>query len=141
MARDASQPRPDLDGTQDAALVDAPCSGTGVIAEKPDLRYRLTREGLEELASTQKKILDSVSRTVRPGGLLVYATCSVLPRENEQQVREFLASHPEFSVCPMGTLLPEDLRPYEGECGLQILPWRDNMDGFYICRMRRGTRA
>ena len=141
MARDASQPRPDLDGTQDAALVDAPCSGTGVIAEKPDLRYRLTREGLEELASTQKKILDSVSRTVRPGGLLVYATCSVLPRENEQQVREFLASHPEFSVCPMGTLLPEDLRPHEGECGLQILPWRDNMDGFYICRMRRGTRA
>lgn len=136
MVRDATKYREDMLETMDAVLLDAPCTGLGVIAEKPDIRLRVTEEGTAELVEIQSRLLDTVCRYVRPGGLFVYSTCSVLRDENERQIERFLKAHPEFEICPMPDTVPERLRRYE-KMGLQILPHRDGMAGFYICRMRR----
>lgn len=137
MERDATQFKEDWVGALDAVLVDAPCSGTGVIWDKPDSRYRQDGEKLEALVQTQHDLLEACAGYVKPGGVLVYATCSILPQENEQQVRAFLAVHPEFSPRGLTERVPEALRHYIREGGLQILPYRDDMEGFYLCRMVR----
>ena len=123
--------------TLDAALIDAPCSGTGVMLEKPDVRYRVSETGVGALCRTQSEILDAIAPMVKVGGTLVYSTCSILPQENGEQVRAFLERHPEYKVVPMGAELPEVLAAHEGEFGLQMLAHRDGTDGFYVCRMRR----
>ena len=74
---------------------------------------------------------------VKVGGTLVYSTCSILPQENEEQIKLFLARHPEYEVWPMGAELPEKLAAHENACGLQMFAHRDGTDGFYVCRMRR----
>ena len=135
--KDASVPRPDMAMTLDAALIDAPCSGTGVMLEKPDVKYRVTCEGVEALCRTQQEILDAVAPMVRVGGTLVYSTCSILPQENDQQMRAFLERHPEYEIWPMAAELPAALADHEGELGLQMLAHRDGTDGFYVCRLRR----
>ena len=135
--KDAAAPRPDMDLTLDAALVDAPCSGTGVMLEKPDVRYRVTRAGVESLCRTQGDILDAIAPMLKVGGTLVYSTCSILPQENEAQVRAFLERHPEYQIVPMASELPQELAAHEGEFGLQMMAHRDHTDGFYVCRMRR----
>ena len=132
--KDASVPREEMAMTLDAALVDAPCSGTGVMNEKPDVKYE---EGVQALCRTQKDILDAVAPMVKVGGTLVYSTCSILPQENEAQIKAFLERHPEYEVWPMGAELPEKLAAHENACGLQMFAHRDGTDGFYVCRMRR----
>ena len=121
----------------DAVLVDAPCSGLGVIAEKPDIKYRQTEDGLDALPPLQGRILEACSGAVKVGGLLVYATCTLLPGENEGVVRAFLAAHPEFEPDEGAGWLPEALRPLYSGGMIQILPHRDDLDGFFIARMRR----
>ena len=108
-----------------------PCSGLGIIRKKPDIRYKNPSE-LSQLPPIQKAILDNVCRYVRPGGVLVYATCTILPEENEDQIAAFLASHPEFEKTPF-TL------PGIGGCdgAVTLYPQRTGTDGFFICRMRR----
>ena len=135
--RDAAAPREDMAMTLDAALVDAPCSGTGVMVEKPDVKYRVSEQGVAALCRVQAEILDSVAPMVKVGGTLVYSTCSILPQENVQQVRAFLERHPEYAVFPMGAELPEKLAAHETAEGLQMLAHRDGTDGFFVCRMRR----
>ena len=135
--RDAAAPREEMAMTLDAALVDAPCSGTGVMVEKPDVKYRVSGEGVAALCRVQAEILDSVAPMVKVGGTLVYSTCSILPQENAQQVRVFLERHPEYAVFPMGAELPEALAAHETAEGLQMLAHRDGTDGFFVCRMRR----
>ena len=135
--KDASVPREDMAMTLDAALIDAPCSGTGVMTEKPDVKYRVTAEGVQSLCFTQAAILDAVAPMVKVGGTLVYSTCSILPQENEEQIKLFLARHPEYEVWRMGSELPEKLAAHEGEYGLQMFAHRDGTDGFYVCRLRR----
>ncbi len=135
--KDASVPREDMAMTLDAALIDAPCSGTGVMTEKPDVKYRVTAEGVQSLCLTQAAILDAVAPMVKVGGTLVYSTCSILPQENEEQIKLFLARHPEYEVWRMGAELPEKLAAHEGEYGLQMFAHRDGTDGFYVCRLRR----
>ena len=117
--------------------IDAPCSGTGVMTEKPDVKYRVTAEGVQSLCFTQAAILDAVAPMVKVGGTLVYSTCSILPQENEEQIKLFLARHPEYEVLRMGAELPEKLAAHEGEYGLQMFAHRDGTDGFYVCRLRR----
>lgn len=135
--KDASVPREEMNMTLDAALVDAPCTGTGVMLEKPDVKYRVTESGVASLCRTQADILDAIAPMVKVGGTLVYSTCSILPQENEQQVRAFLARHPEYEVMPMAADLPQKLAEHEGELGLQMFAHRDGTDGFYVCRMHR----
>lgn len=137
--RDAAQPKEDMERTMDAVLLDAPCSGFGVMLQKPDVKYRKTPEDVVALAAVQKELLDAVSRYVKPGGALVYATCTILPEENMEQIAAFLARRPEFELDEDGLLaaLPEWARPLA--CGgmLQLLPHRDGMEGFFIARLRR----
>ena len=137
MARDATALRDELVQTMDAVLLDAPCSGTGVMAGKPDVKYRVTAEGVAELAETQRKLLDTCCQYVKRGGQFVYSTCSLLPEENAQQLHAFLERHPEFELLPLPETFPAHLRDHAGADGLQILPCRDGLDGFFIALMRR----
>ena len=135
--RDASKPVESMRLSMDAVLVDAPCSGLGVIAEKPDIKYRKTEAELTALPPLQLRILSACAGAVKVGGLLVYATCTILPDENEGVVRAFLEQHPGFEPDTADDWLPQALKPRLENGMLQILPHRDNMDGFFIARMRR----
>ena len=135
--RDASKRDENLAGMMDAVLVDAPCSGLGVIGDKPDIKYRLTAEGIDALVPVQRGILDACAAYVRPGGLLVYSTCTILPEENANQIADFLERHPEFEPDNGANWLPEALRGSFADGQIQILPSRHGMDGFFIARLRR----
>ena len=135
--RDASKRSDALEGTLDAVLVDAPCSGVGVMGDKPDIKYRFRMEDARALEKVQTDILDACARLVRVGGLLVYSTCTILPGENRDQIAAFLERHSEFEPDNGEEWLPETLRgAYQGGM-LQILPSRDGLDGFFIARLRR----
>ena len=121
----------------DAVLVDAPCSGLGVIAEKPDIKYRATAEGLDALPALQLKILEACADAVKLGGRLVYATCTVLPAENEGVVKTFLEKHPDFALDPKADWLPEALRDDLRDGMLTLTPDREDLEGFFIARMVR----
>lgn len=135
--RDAAEPKPEMEGTLDAVLLDAPCSGLGVMVEKPDLKYRVQPGDIEPIVSQQKKLLEALCRFVKPGGLLVYSTCSILPEENAEQIASFLNAHPEFTVEPLPVSFPQELRLKQNALGLQLLGYRDEVEGFYIVRLRK----
>lgn len=135
--RDALTPKPDMESTLDAVLLDAPCTGLGVIGEKPDLKYRLREESIPEIVKTQEQLLDTVSRYVKPGGTLVYSTCSILPEENTEQIDKFLQAHTNFSIQPLPTTYPEAFRQHQTASGLQLLPHRDGVEGFFIAKLQR----
>ncbi len=135
--RDASEYREDFDSTLDAVLLDAPCAGLGVLAQKPDVKLRLKPEDIPAIVETQKKILHTVCRYVKKGGTLVYSTCSILPEENVLQVRDFLAEHPEYELVSLPETFPEELRRLQTPNGLQLLGCRDGVEGFFIARMKR----
>ena len=135
--RDAAAPIERLEGTMDAVLLDAPCSGSGVMDSKPDIKYRLTPEDLTSLVSLQETLLDTCSQYVKPRGILVYATCSLLKEENEMQVARFLTKHPEFEMDELPEGIPEEFHTLAGEHGVQLLPHRDATEGFFFARLRR----
>lgn len=135
--RDALDFRPDLEGMLDGVLLDAPCAGLGVLSQKPDIKLRLKQEDIPAIVDTQGRLLDTVCRYVRPGGALVYSTCSLLPEENADRVRAFLETHANFVLEPLPTSFPEELRERQTACGLQLLGCRDGVEGFFIARMRR----
>ncbi len=118
----------------DAVLLDAPCLGTGSFARHPDARWRVTPQALEKLVEVQRELLDRAAELVAPGGLLLYATCSLEPEENAGQVDRFLARHPEFRREPAATF-PPALLSEEGD--LTMLPQRHGPDGAYAARLRR----
>ena len=123
-------------GAFDRVLVDAPCTGTGTWRRNPDGRWTLAPQDLAELVPKQAAILDAASRLVKPGGGLIYATCSVLPAENERQIEAFLARHPEFAVVPVADLWA-DVIGTEPPAGmgdspyLRLSPLRHGTDGFF----------
>lgn len=119
--RDASVFDADCENEFDAVLLDVPCSGFGLLSEKPDVRLHKDDAAVDALTATQDAILSACCRYVRPGGILVYATCTIVRRENGDRVRAFLAGHPDFS-------LSEER---------QLLPTRDGTDGFYYARLLR----
>ena len=131
---DASVRDPSLEGRFDAVILDVPCSGYGVIAGKPEIRYKAP-SSTEGLPSLQKKILENRCGTLRPGGVLMYSTCTVLKRENEEVARSFLAEHPEFRPEPI--VLPGIPLP-ENDGMLTLYPGGPLCtDGFFLCRMRK----
>ena len=121
-------------GQADRVLVDAPCSGLGVLRRKPDARWNKTPEQLAELPPLQLEILSSAARAVKPGGVLVYSTCTILREENQAVVEAFLAAQPDFFLEKTGHVLPG--KPRE-DAMVQLLPQRDGTDGFFIARLRR----
>ena len=136
MVRDACKYREELSGTMDAVILDAPCTGLGFMAEKPDIKLRATEESLKELTELQRNLLETVSGYVKPGGTLVYSTCSVLKDENERQAAAFLERHPEFGETVLPESVPERFRSGGGP-GIQLLKHRDGVEGFYLIRMRK----
>jgi 16S rRNA (cytosine967-C5)-methyltransferase len=125
----------------DRVLVDAPCTGTGTWRRNPDARSRLVERDLLELVDKQAGILAAAARLVRAGGRLVYATCSVLPQENEAQVETFLAAHPEFAVVPLAQAWPEAAYlsgppPCQGPY-LRLTPLQHGTDGFFGAVLQR----
>ena len=121
----------------DLTLVDAPCTGTGTFRRHPDARWRLKISDLAVTATLQRAILRSAAETVRPGGLLVYSTCSLEPEENDQQVERFLNEHPDWRLEPP----PENAVPAAvlDNGLLRVLPHRHGTDGAFAARLRRGV--
>ncbi len=154
---DAAQPLPG-EAPFDRVLVDPPCSGLGTLQARADLRWRVVPEDQAQLARTQAAILAAGAAAVRPGGVLVYSTCTISATENEHQISAFLASHPDFALDDLGAELPAlrlaigrrtgtaerpggrvgsvGAHAIEGRCVL-TLPHRDHTAGFFIARLRR----
>ena len=118
----------------DLVVADVPCSGLGIIRKKPDIRYKDPKE-LAKLPELQRQILNSAAACVRPGGVLIYSTCTVLRAENEAVTDAFLADHPDFSREPF--IMPGPIGSTDGQ--ITLWPHRLGTDGFYICRMRKKT--
>jgi 16S rRNA (cytosine967-C5)-methyltransferase len=126
-------------GSFDRVLVDAPCSGTGTWRRNPDARWRSLGPGLDQLLPLQASILDSASRLVKAGGRLIYATCSLLPQENEDQVAAFLASHPDFRPVPLADFwskISSKPVPCAGDY-LRLSPARHATDGFFAAVLEK----
>ncbi len=137
-----------LAGKIDRVLVDAPCTGLGTLRRNPDLKWRQSLKAVEELVVKQAAILASAARLLKPGGRLVYATCSVLPQENEEIAQAFSAAHPDFIPLEAAELLTELKVPEAGglcsggEAGtrfLRLWPHRHKTDGFFAAVWERKT--
>jgi len=128
----------------DRVLVDAPCSSVGTWRRNPDAKWRISADDLTGLIDLQRSILDSAARLVRPGGRLIYATCSLLPTENAAQVEWFSGSHPDFAVRPIGDIWAEAISSVSGggdcpttESFLRLTPAAHETDGFFVAVLER----
>jgi 16S rRNA (cytosine967-C5)-methyltransferase len=127
----------------DRVFVDAPCTGTGTWRRNPDAKWRLKPEDLAELTALQAEILDSAARLVKPGGRLIYATCSLLKEEDEQQVESFLAGHADFALLPVWRVWRESIggKPPAKSAMLRLTPARHGTDGFFVAVLERKAVA
>lgn len=128
---DGTMLREEYRGVADRVLVDAPCSGLGVLRKKPDIKYFRKEEDISELSKTGLSILENASKYLKCGGILVYSTCTIDPCENEDVTKEFLSNHPDFCLEP----IKEYNKDNDG-C-LTLYPHTDGCDGFYICKMKK----
>lgn len=136
-----------LAGKLDLAFVDAPCTGTGVWRRRPDAKWRLSEQALGERIAEQAAVLDMAAATVRPGGTLVYATCSILPAENDAQVAAFVARNPDFTACDIAATAVQRLGQEAGAAlvaaarisasGMTLTPARTGTDGFFVSVLAR----
>jgi 16S rRNA (cytosine967-C5)-methyltransferase len=128
-----------LAGKLDRVLVDAPCSGLGTLRRNPDLKWRQSPESVAELVAKQGAILAAAARLAKPGGRLVYATCSLLAEENDGVVQAFLAAHPDFAPLAAGDILARQEIALAGADGdaLRLLPHAHGSDGFFALAMER----
>lgn len=122
----------------DVVLADLPCSGLGILGKKTDLKYKVTEQQLEELATLQRQILSVVQAYVKPGGTLVYSTCTINEEENQGNVHWFLEKHPDFRLVSIEDTVCEGLREDVKEEGtLQLLPGVHKSDGFFLAKFRK----
>jgi 16S rRNA (cytosine967-C5)-methyltransferase len=135
--RDAKVKR--LAGKIDRVLVDAPCTGFGTLRRNPDLKWRQSPQDLVELVAKQSRILAAAATLVKPGGRLVYATCSVLPDENDAIVDAFLRAHDTFAERDAASLLAQAGVPLDTGPRLRLLPHLHGCDGFFAAVLERGT--
>ena len=129
---------PDMKEKFDGVLIDAPCSGLGVIRRHPDIRWNRTQGDLLRYQETQTAILESAAQLLAPGGILVYATCSTEPEENEEVVQKFLAKHPRYSLSDCREVLPEHGTALVDSTGFfRTKPGQDDLDGFFAARLKK----
>ena len=131
--QDAAQEVSEWIGKMDAVIADVPCSGYGIIRKKPDIRYK-DPDSMQDLPALQLAILCNQASYVKPGGILIYSTCTLVRKENEGVVEKFLKTHPDFTVepLPLPAVFPKN------ESGmLSLVPGEYDTDGFFICRLRR----
>jgi 16S rRNA (cytosine967-C5)-methyltransferase len=132
----------DLVGKLDRVVIDAPCTGSGTWRRRPDAKWKLTAEQVAARADEQRAILADGARYVKPGGVLVYITCSILGDENGRQVEAFASAHPQFSVVPGAGLWHSAMHGaaraiFTPEGGLQLTPLTTGTDGFYFAMLRK----
>lgn len=138
-AGDFRETAPQEDFQADRVLLDAPCSGLGVLSKRADLRWNRSPEEVRELTQLQDELLDAAAQAVCPGGLLVYSTCTIEPEENEERVVAFLNRHPDFSVESAKGYVPEAMVTPEGY--YRTFPPRDQTDGAFGARLRKRERG
>jgi 16S rRNA (cytosine967-C5)-methyltransferase len=130
---------PEFAGKGDRVLIDAPCSGLGTLNRHADARWRQTPESVQELSQLQQEILTEAVSWVKPGGVIIYATCTLHPSENELVIRRFLQSHPNWIIDrPEETSPVADFISEEG--WVKVLPYRHKMDGFFMVRLKHQDR-
>ena len=124
-------------GVADLLIADLPCSGLGVIGKKPDIKYKMEEGQLKDLAALQRDILDVVTSYVKPGGTMIYSTCTINKEENVENTRYIVEKH-GFVLESLDAYLPENLHSETTKQGyLQLLPGRHKTDGFYFARLRK----
>lgn len=134
---DARKPDENLWESMDVVLADLPCSGLGIMGRKNDIKYHLSRKQMDELVVLQREILSVVWQYVRPGGKLIFSTCTLNQKENEENVR-WIEEHTPLRAVSIEDRLPERLRGRTGEKGfLQLLPGVDDCDGFFAAKFIR----
>lgn len=127
----------------DRVLVDAPCTGTGVINRKSDIRFRREAEDIDALQKIQVELLNNAATLVKPGGVLVYSTCSIEPEENADVVEKFLSQNSQFRTDDLSPYVPTDLaenwnvKEQLKSGHIQLLPTMDGQSGFFVCRLKR----
>lgn len=121
----------------DKVIIDAPCSGLGLIRKKPDIKINKKGEDIDELVKLQAEILEASSKCVKVGGVLVYSTCTICKKENELNVKKFLENNSNFEKINIKEYLPEVLREYADNGMIQFLPGVHETDGFFIAAMRK----
>lgn len=138
--QDATVPREELYGQYDRVLCDMPCTGWGVLSQKPELRFNSDIREVGSLNAVQREILTRCGEYVKPGGALIYVTCTVNKSENEDIIFSYLDNHKEYELDNLSPYLSEGLHPYIRDNGMvQLMAGRDGIPGFFICRMvRRG---
>lgn len=130
-----------LAGKIDRVLVDAPCSGLGTLRRNPDMKWRQSPVGIAEMVDKQRSILSSSAQLLKPGGRLVYATCSLLREENEDVIEHFLATHPDFGVVDCQETLDAQRIALESGRYLHVFPHREGCDAFFGAVLQRGDSA
>jgi len=142
---DATRLPDSLDEWADFCLVDAPCSGLGVLRRRPDARWKKEIDDIDQLVVIQKKILASAAKTIRPGGILVYSTCTVTSEENQFVIDWFLKNHEGFVLDPISNLaefhLGEEDKKQAGSGMIQLLPHIHGTDGLFMARLRKRERG
>ncbi|HEY4643934.1 MAG TPA: 16S rRNA (cytosine(967)-C(5))-methyltransferase RsmB [Bacteroidota bacterium] len=121
----------------DRILLDAPCSGLGTLTKKPDIKWKREPEDLPRLAQTQMELLSNAARLLKPGGVLVYSTCTIEPEENFLLVKNFIHDHPEFSIDDSSKYVNRDVVKPEGY--VETLPQRHGMDGSFAVRLTKSV--
>jgi 16S rRNA (cytosine967-C5)-methyltransferase len=135
--KDAAAADPKDEMAYDRVLLDAPCTGLGIIRRKPDIKWARENGDVKSITALQSRMIANVSRAVKPGGVLVYSTCTILPEENEDVVRIFIESNPEFYEDDIAPFVPPALARHSKGCMLQLYPNRDGIDGFFVARLKR----
>jgi 16S rRNA (cytosine967-C5)-methyltransferase len=121
----------------DRVLIDAPCSGFGIIHKKPDIKLKADPAALKEMARLQSRILNTCSNYVKPGGILVYSTCTINPQENEDMIKCLLEERQDFQLEDPSPFMPDSLKSALKDGMIQLIPSRHLTDGFFIARLRR----
>jgi 16S rRNA (cytosine967-C5)-methyltransferase len=119
----------------DKVLVDAPCSGLGVLSKKPDAKWQRDADDIPKLVSLQKNLVENAAKLVKPGGVLVYSTCTIEPEENINLIREFLSGHTEFSIEPADKYIHKDLVGSDGQ--VETIQHKHGMDGSFSIRLKK----
>ena len=131
---------PEILGKADIVIADLPCSGLGVLGKKYDIKYKMTEKQQDDLVKLQRNILHVVSEYVKPGGILIYSTCTINHKENIGNMEWFLDNH-NFKPDSLNNYLPAQLHSDTSKAGyLQLLQGIHPTDGFFICRMRKESR-
>ena len=138
---DAAKLDEKLIGKADRVLVDAPCTGTGIIRRKPDIKYSQNLAGQGEIIHLQRRVLSNASKYVKPGGYLVYSTCTIQPEENIENVKAFLTENKDFRLADFENIVPEKLKNTTAKEGyLQLYPNINQTDGFFISKLVRTSQ-